>query len=324
MDVTMDWYIEIGDYQLMLLDSVEIHKSVDLLADTCKIKLPDAAYNNILKVQDKIKRGDQVLVQLGYNNNLVEEFFGYLQNISTDGGSVTLNCEDSLFLLRKAVKDKQFVNVSVKDIANYLIQQTGVKMKVNVTLPITYDKFVISRATAFDVLNKIAQETKANIFITEGDTPALNIHPPYSDKGGDVRYSFQINIEESDLKYIRAEDKKILIVVKTTTKEGKVKEVRYGTTGGDQTTIESSGFGAAAMQKVAENEYNRQLYDGYEGNITGWLIPYVAPTYSAEITDEEYPEKNGWYYVVSVTTTFDNSGGKRKVQLGKKLTGENG
>jgi hypothetical protein len=225
-----------------------------------------------------------------------------------------------MFLLRKPVADKQFVKVDIKTIANYLIQQTGVNMKVESTLPITYDKFVISKATAYDVLKKIQEETKANIFITEGDPPTLQIHPPYLDKGGNVRYSFQQNIESDDLKYVRAEDKKIQIIVKSTGKDGKVKEVRFGTTGGDQSTIEGNGMDLLSMQKVAENEYNRLLYDGYEGSITGWLVPFVAPTWSAEIVDEEYPEKDGWYYVVSVTTTISAEGGKRKVQIGRKLS----
>jgi len=316
----VDFKITIGDYQLMLLDSVEIHKSVDLLADNCVIKLPGTALNSVLKIEDQIKRGDKVNVKFGYSGDLVNEFFGYLQNISTDGGSISLNCEDSMFLLRKPVADKQFSKVDIKTIANYLIQQTGVNMKVESSLPITYDKFVISKATAYDVLKKMQEETKANIFITEGDRPTLQIHPPYLDKGGDVRYSFQQNIESDDLKYIRAEDKKIQIIVKSTGKDGKVKEVRFGTTGGDQATIEGNGMDLLSMQKVAENEYNRLLYDGYEGSITGWLVPYVAPTWSAEIVDEEYPEKDGWYYVVSVTTSISAEGGKRKVQIGRKLS----
>jgi len=316
----IDYKITIGDYQLMLLDSVEIHKSVDLLADNCMIKLPGTALNSVLKVEDSIKRGDRVTVMVGYSGNLVKEFFGYLQNISTDGGSISLNCEDSMFLLRKPVADKQFVKVDIKTIANYLVQQTGVNMKVESSLPITYDKFVISKATAYDVLKKMQEETKANIFITEGDQPTLQIHPPYLDKGGDVKYSFQVNIESDDLKYVQAEDKRIQIIVKSTGKDGKVKEVRHGTTGGDQSTIEGNGMDLFSMQKVAENEYNRLLYDGYEGSITGWLIPFVEPTWSAEIVDEEYPEKDGWYYVISVTTTVSSEGGKRKVQIGRKLS----
>ncbi|WP_418894600.1 hypothetical protein [Limibacterium fermenti] len=75
------------------------------------------------------------------------------------------------------------------------------------------------------------------------------------------------------------------------------------------------------MKKRGQEEIKYLSYTGYEGSITGWLVPYVEPTYSAHIHDAEYEFKTGSYYVVSVTTTFDENGGVRKVELGRKLTG---
>lgn len=318
-------------YRLLLAESVEIHKSVDLLADTCTIKLPDSANNQLLtvsnqKVTDILKRGYKVTVQLGYNNSLTHEFAGYLLSVGTDEGSITLNCEDSMFLLRKPVKDKQFNNVSVKQIAQYVLSQCGVKISLNCSDTITYDKFTIVSATGYDVLKKIEDDTKDNIYIREyyaddSDTLTreLNLHPLYEEQTGMAVYSFQHNVEESDLKYMHKEDLKIQIVLKYTGKDGKLREYKYGTTGGDQHTRKVSGLSASSLKQVAENEYNKWYYDGYDGSITGWLIPYCEPTYSAAILDEDYPEKDGTYYVSSVTTTFDNNGGKRKIQVGKKL-----
>lgn len=329
MQFNMIWNITIGAYRLSLLDSCEVHKSVDLLADTCIIKVPATVYNKALKVEykgnaeeveSKIKRGDKVIVKLGYDDKLTAEFEGWLQAISTDDGSITFNCEDDLFLLRKAVKDKQFKNADVKTIAQYLLTETGVNLKLNVTLNIKYDKFVISKATAYDVLKKLQDETKGNIYIAKG---ALNIHPPYIQNHGYVKYSFQKNIEKSDLKYKKADDKKIEVVVENTGLDGKKVTVTSGTTGGDKITINGYGLSKQAMQSLADNEYKRQMYDGYEGSITTWLIPYSEPGFSAQIKDDDYEYKDGWYYATAVTTTFDGSGGGvRKVQLGIKTVGK--
>jgi hypothetical protein len=117
----MDWSIEVGSYQLAVLGSCEIHKSVDLLADKCTIVLPAYSFNQAIRVEERLKRGDKVIVKLGYNEDLVTEFQGHLLSIDTDDGSLTLNCEDDLFLFRRAVKDKQFVSSNVSDIAAYLI-----------------------------------------------------------------------------------------------------------------------------------------------------------------------------------------------------------
>lgn len=317
-----NWHIAIGTYKLAMLDGVEIHKSVDLLANTCAIKLPGSAYNKALKIEGsdddnpRIKRGDKVMVELGYNGRLKVEYEGYLLNILTDDGSITINCENDLFLLRKAIPNKEFAKTTVKQIAQYAIDKSGVPLKLNCTLAIDYDKFVVANATAYDVLKKLKEETKGNIFLT---TSELHIHPPYIQKTGDVKYSFQENIESSDLKYVRAEDKILQVVVENTGADGKKKTSEYGITGGDKITISGNGLSESSMRILAENKYKEQMYDGYEGSINTWLIPFVEPGYSARVEDSDYEFKNGTYYVTSVTTTFDSSGGVRKVQLGKRL-----
>ena len=54
----MRYDIQIGGYTLGMLDKVEIHRSVELLADTAVITLPAAQYNAALDVESKLHRGD--------------------------------------------------------------------------------------------------------------------------------------------------------------------------------------------------------------------------------------------------------------------------
>lgn len=341
MYLQLSWHIEIGDYVLAMLDNVEVNKSVDLLADTCKIKLPAQVNNKPIPqtslssigndIQGQLKRSNPVKVWMGYNKTSEElkktkpEFEGYLLSMETDDGSIIINCEDELFLMRKPVADKQFKATSVKQIAEYIISQLGLTMKVNCTLTINYDKFVISKATAYDVLKKLKDETKGNIYIRKNDKGEveLNIHPPYIEKHGYVDYSFQYNIENSSLKYKSKEDRKVEVIIERTGKDGKTIKGTFGTPGGEQVQIKGNGMSAADIKKAAQNEYNQRCYDGYEGDITTWLVPFAEPGYSASITDEDYGFKNGSYYVKSVTSSMDGSGGGvRKVQLGIKLSGD--
>ena len=77
---TMQFDIQIGSYKLGMLDKVEIHKSVEQLADTAVITLPASQYNNALQVEDKLKRGDGVIIKFGYKETGIEmEFEGWLQ-----------------------------------------------------------------------------------------------------------------------------------------------------------------------------------------------------------------------------------------------------
>jgi hypothetical protein len=198
-------------------------------------------------------------------------------------------------------------------------------MDIDCSVTVTYEKFTIVNANAYDVLKKIQDDTKAVIYLQEQSggralpKPMLHIHNLYENVTDNVVYSFQHNIEESDLSYKHAEDIKIQVVLKTTLPDGKVKEYKYGTDGGEQKTSQVSGLSEGAIKQRLKNEYDSWVYDGYEGSITGWLIPMCAPAYQAAILDEEYQEKDGIYYVKGVETTFDNNGGKRKVSIGKKL-----
>lgn len=314
----MVYDIQIGAYRLRLLELVEIHKSVDLLADTAKIVIPGVYHNKPLNIDNKVNIGDAVTIKLGYNDKLVTEFEGYLKRIDTDDSLLTFHCEDGIYLTRKSVPDKQLNNVTVKEIVQYCLFEIGLK-KLNCTYNIAYEKFVIKNANAFDVLKKLQEETMANIYM-KGDE--LNIHPAYIEKGGDVYYDFAKNIEKADLKYRNSDDRKFEVTVEGVGLDGKKKTIIVGSAGGEKRTIKV--FNMATEEDLKQrglDEMKYLSYTGYEGNITGWLIPFVEPTYSAHIHDKEYEYKTGSYYVVSVTTTFSASGGVRKIELGRKLTG---
>jgi hypothetical protein len=315
----MSWYIKIGRYRLGLLDSVEIHSSVDLLADTATIKLSGSAYNSALRIEDKIKRGDKVLIQLGYDGTLRNEFEGFLLSISTDDGSITLQCEDGLFLFRKPVKEKEFKNIGVKQIAEYLITELGGGITLRCDDDVMqYDKFTIYKATGYDVLKKLQEETKANIYMKGAK---LHIHPAYIEIFGKVNYDFAVNIEKSDLKYKQKDDRKYEVEVEGIAKNGDRKTVTVGTPGGDKRSLKIYGVtNIASLRKRGEEEMKRIVYDGFEGSIDTWLIPYVSSGYSCLINDNDYDYKKGRYYAVAVTTTFDSNGAVRKIQMGKKLS----
>jgi len=313
----IDWHIELGKYNLFALETCEIHSSVDLLADTATIVLPATSLNKKLEIESKIARGNTVLIQAGYDNKLETEFEGFIDHINTDGGSVTIFCEDSLFLTRKPISDKQFKSTNLPELVAYVASQVG-GLTTDCDFNFTYDKFVISKATGYDVLKKLQEETKANIYMKGS---VLHVHPAYIEKFGEETYDFSVNIERGNLSYKKANEKKFLVEVEGIAKDGKRVTVKVGTPGGDKRSVKLYGVSSkAALTARGEEEIKRLSYDGYEGSFVGWLIPVVRPGYSCKIIDTEYPEKDGVYYVVAVTTTLSDSGGVRKIQPGKKLS----
>lgn len=315
---TMQYDIRVGHFKIGMLDRVEIHKSVELLADTATIVLPAAEYNKALSVEEQLHRGDSVVIKLGYKESgLVEEFRGYLQSISTDSGSITLKMEDKLYTLRKDIPNETHKRVKLSELLASVLKAAGSTLSVDCDYDWIYEKFVINNATAYDVLKKVQDECGADIYIQD-DT--LHIHPPGAVVGVDRYYDFSLNVEECDLTYRLAADRKYKVVVKATMPDGKVKELEVGSTGGNKIEIKCPTSDEASMKLRGEVELKRRSFDGYEGSITTWLIPECLPGDTAELHDRDYPEKDGRYFVNSVTTEFSRSGGKRVVELGFRLS----
>lgn len=313
----MSWKVTIGSYQLGMIESIEIVRSVELLSDTATITLPSAVYNKAFEINDKIKRGDVVTIELGYNENLELEFEGFLKNEpNTDNGSLILECEDGLFQYRKSIDNVELKNASVSDVLNHVNSTIG-GFTLKCDYEFKYDKFVINNATGYDVLKKIHEEAKPNIYL-KGNV--LHVHPQYSEIFGKATYDFSKNIETAELKYMRSEDRKFLVTVESKGKDGKVIKAEFGTTGGDKMTINVSGVSDMdSLRKLAEEQLKTKSYTGYEGAFNTWLVPSCDAGYQVKIIDSDYEYKTGEYYVLEVKTLFSKSGGVRTIKIGKKL-----
>ena len=312
------WRITIGKYELKMMESVEITHSVDRLSDIAEIVLPSAAFNRPYAINDKIKRGDAVTIQLGYDDDLVTEFDGFLSEPPiTDNGGLVLKCEDSLFLLRKRIKNEVLAGCSVKKLLTHVLAEIG-GFQLSCSYDFNYDKFTILNATAYDVLKKVQEETKANIYL-KGKT--LHVHPQYIEIHGEVKYDFAVNIETADLKYRNSEDRPYFVTVESKTRDGKIVKAEAGTTGGDSMHINVNGVtDKASLQQLANEAIKTKSSTGYEGNYTGWLLPYVESGYQIRLHDEDYEYKTGWYYVIEVKTKLSQDGGVRTIKIGKKLS----
>lgn len=315
---TMTYDIQVGSYQLGMLEKVEINRSVELLADTAVITLPAAEYNKALEVEDKIRRGDKVTVRLGYSETgLREEFAGYVQRVGTDNGAITLECEDELYKFRVGVKNQQLSNIALKTLLDLIIKAIGGGYAVDCSYGWTYEKFVINSATGFDILKKIQEESGADIYVQDN---VLHVHAPGEKVGKDVIYDFSQNVQSCDLTYRRADERRVEVIVKAVMPDGKVKEKHYGTTGGDKVTVKCATSDDASMKLRGESEHKRLTFDGYDGSITTWLVPAVVPGDSADLYDADYDYKNGRYYIRAVKTEFSSSGATRNIELGFRLS----
>ena len=313
----LNWDIAIGGYKVKTLTEVKITTSVLNLSDTATITTPGQYLNTWRKIEDKVHVGDAVTIKLGYDNNLETEFTGYLKRISRDNNSLVLECEDALWLTNKMVADMEYKSISLKELLTGILAQVDPEMTVECDYDFTYEKMVVFKSTALDVLKKVHEDTKANIWF-EGKT--LHVHPVYQQAKGDkpVIYDTEVNVQSNELKWKDQTDRKILIEVAYTNAKGEISKQQFGVGGGEKVTRFVKANNEGDLKKAAENEYNLWNYSGYEGSLTGWLVPVVRAGGSVRLRDKERPE--GVYYVTGVEIEFGRNGAKRKVTLGRKLS----
>lgn len=315
----MEYDIQVGSYQIGMVDSVTVKKSVETLSDTATIVLPGTYANKTIDIESKLKEGDEIVIKLGYNGSLETEFKGYLNALRTDDGRVTLECEDAIYLFRKALTDKEHKSINLKSLLQKIAQEVDGSFSVSCDYDFTYDKFVVKDATGWDVLKKVQDETKANIYFKD---KVLHVHPQYSEvfNPQPVMYDFSVNVEKSTLKYKKADERKYFVEVEGIATNGDRTTVTFGKQGGDKRSIKVYGVtDRASLLKRAKEELSTVVYTGFEGNFTGWLVPFCEPAYKIELRDKDYPEKNGVYYVISTEVKFSSSGGERSITIGKKI-----
>lgn len=314
------WDIKFDGRRLNMVDSVTVKTSVETLTDTAIVVLPGFVLNRSYEIGDKVKVGSRVEINFGYDAVNRGEFAGYVKSIKTDGGSLTIECEDDMWVMRKGVADKAWSNVDVQTVIKYVLDQIG-GFELNCDYKFSYEKFTIANANGLDVLKKIQEEAGPNIYLADG---VLHVHPKYAEIMGEAKYDFSINIDKEglDLEYRKEDDVKVQVIVKGKTPAGKEIKVEMGTTGGDKVTMDygTSVSNEASLKAKAEELLKNHSYEGYRGSLQSWLIPMCKAGYRVKLTDRDHEYKNGWYYVLSVEASIGRTGGKRKIELGKKLS----
>ena len=322
--------IRIDGVVFPLITSVSVKMDVGQLVNTATIELPATAFKRRLAQVSNIRRGQRVEIRLGYDGKNNLEFDGYVNRRTDKDNGLSVECEDAMFLFRQTtMKNQEFAEPSMKQLLEKVVQEVNKngdspKITISTNMNYKYEKFVFQNASAFDVLKKIQEETKAHIYLDTDNV--LHVEPQYIEKASrTVRYSFQQNICRDGLSLTWKDTKENPLIVEVEG-SGKVngkmaKEiVTAGETGGDRIKEKIRGItDRKTLQGIADDMYNARNYTGFEGSFEGWLIPCITAGDFAEITDDEDESRNGKYYVKSVETTFDSGGGKRKINLGHRV-----
>ena len=87
---------------------------------------------------------------------------------------------------------------------------------------------------------------------------------------------------------------------------------------GELRTISAVGLTEPQLREFVRKEAARLKFDGYRGGLTSFGVPAAEHGDIAVISDPDYPERAGSYFIDSVSKTFGVGGSRREIKLGPK------
>ncbi|SDE77103.1 late control protein [Riemerella columbipharyngis] len=315
-------HITIGGYDFKAISEVEITHSVDDLSDTATIKMP-AKFKVRQTGEEKyteeaIKVGDKVSITLGYEDVYESvEFNGFVASI---GSKIPLEikCEDAIWKLRRKNITKAFGKVTLKSVLSELVSGTGVELADNIP-NYTFDKLIIKDANGAKVLEDLKKNHCLTAFINDEGKLYVGLQL-VTNIGQSVVYDLNYNIVENNLEYKTAEQKKIKVKYTYIAKDNKRTTVEVGDDGGEQRTFTTSIVSDEnKLREMAKAELKKLKYDGFEGSVKSFLVPYATRGMTAVIKDKEHLNREGKYFIKKVVTSFGDSGARRTIHISNKL-----
>ena len=315
--------IKIGQFTFRSISEVEIIKSIEELSDTATIKMPSkfiVRQNGEEKlVENALKVGDKVSIKVGYEEKYEGvEFIGFVVAI---GSKIPLEikCEDAMWLLRRknithAFNDK----TPLKTILQKVVENTEIELSDKIP-DVEVEKFIIRNVNGTQVLQKLKEHLALSIYLdSEGKLYAgleqlNNLHK-------EAIYDLNYNLVENNLEYKTAEQKRLRIKYTYMDSKNKKKSVEVGDKDGELKTFHTSIISdEKKMEEMAHAEIRKLKYDGFEGSVKSFLIPFSTNGMTAVIKDKEHPNREGKYFIKKVVTSFGSNGARREISISNKL-----
>jgi len=348
--------VKIGNYAFAGgINDLVIKKSVNIIVDSAKLTIPGLGRvtniksvinsalsfigmgshpitnnlpNNSIETAILFKEGDTVSIDLGYNGQLKNEFRGFVRrvNITTP---ISIEMEGYAWQLRNQNILASWGPTTVKEVLQRIIQGTDIILSPDIPV-IHLTSFRIPHHNGLDVLQYMKDKMLLTVYfddnvlyvgIEEGRT--TNLDTSNGSLLAEVVYNIGYNVptNQPDLKKRLAANNLVRVRLKVKGKDGKNTLYEAGDAGGSVHNKQiAHSTDANYLKMIAADRLKSLKYDGYEGNINGFLQPYCKPGWKATIIDKRYQgARSGTYFVPGIEVTFGVKGARRKVDITYKL-----
>lgn len=309
-----------GTLKFDYVSSLTVTSNIETLTDTCTIVLPRNLNLKDKNIRDYINRGDEVCVQLGYDDSLEDVFEGYVRTIKP-GTPVVLECEDEMYLLKKIkVANKNYPAVMLSEfLGEYM--PSGIKMNLaDVKLG---QIRIVDEPSLSKVLDQLKQEYTLNFFFRDGEFYGV-LPSTLAALNGVNTHKLRLSwntLDDYKLNYINADDIELTVKAKAILKDNTKLEVTEGTGPEVRTFFSDSAQTKDELTAFAKEKLKSYTEERIEGNVTIFGIPYIKAADRITLfsdRDKEYDNKT--FLVKEVKRSFGDGGIRQVLILGAKLS----
>lgn len=319
--------IKIGTVGFSGVHELEVRKSLFSYVQTGEIKLPgrirlrkrnNANYLQEVETYKQFKEGDAVTIQLAASGVYNEEFKGFVRRVD-QAMPVRIELEGYSYQLKKKfIQGKFWKSTTVKEIMEYVVSGTDIKLIVDADIAV--ENFPVVNATGAEVLDSIIKDIGLKAitayFITH-DTLWIGLN--YTKYQKTVKYQLGRNVIKDDQLVKRIVDKSdVKYEVVYTDNAGTRTRNQPKTVGGNKVIKSRFVSDASNLSDIADAKAQQVNYEGLQGEITTFLEPYIVPGDKALIGDNRY-DRNGGFICESLKVNYGVRGARRGVGIGLKV-----
>ena len=305
---------------LTQVTEIVVESSWKLLTDTAEIVIPrKVKFFDKNNVREVFRRGDFVTISFGYNGINVEEFRGYITEVSADI-PIRIKLQDEMWKLKQVPVNFSSPNISLKE----LLTSIAPGYKVDALEGVQIGSVRFPKTTVAAVLEKLQQDPwKLNTYFkTVNGSPVLVCGKYYADDSSEAKVNFNLerNCVSSSLNYVRKDDIQILIKGVSTLSNGTKIEVEFGDKNGQTRQLTHYNKTKSELEVLVKLDFEKSKQDRFDGSYTAFGIPSVKHGQKANLSSNLYKDRNGIYYIEGVTKTFNREGIRQVIKLDQKTS----
>ena len=322
---------------------ITIENDWDLMTMTALITLPNEFQKRKGgELIEKIERGDEITVFLGYEPYMNPRFTGYVASI-IPGSPYTLKCEGLMYKLKQktlrsfsqnSVTLKQYVEALWSE-AELGVQHDAIPYDVQDTSSLGKIEFKDGVFTASEILQNIRDPFK---FVTFQYGSKLKIGYPYTIISEDERLEWDYyfngqngNIISENLEYQDINDVKIVIEGESINTRTNARTVKYAyyeldeikvsdaVEQGNTFSLKFINISETELEESIKRELESRSYSGLKGDFTTFGIYPIRVGDIVNLKNYKHTIYDGKYYIKGYTETMSTGGYRQTVRLAKKV-----